>query len=107
MIYIVLILMTMLGASASVFLKKASAKSDLLSVIKSPAIYTGGILYLTAALLNIYVLSKLDYSKVLPLTSVTYVWTMAFSYMFFNERINLKKASGVLLIILGAVLITF
>ncbi|MFR2167688.1 MAG: hypothetical protein ACLS5W_07540 [Coprococcus sp.] len=47
-------------------------------------------MYLVSALLNIYVLRYLDYSVVLPLTSVTYIWTMVISYFILKEKISKK-----------------
>jgi len=64
-------------------------------------------LYLLSAVLNIYVLKYLDYSVVLPLTSITYIWTMVLSYFSLKERITAKKVLGVALIVGGAVLVSF
>ena len=61
--------------------------------------------YLIAALLNIYVLSLMEYSKVLPLTSLTYGWTMLLSYLVFKEKINIQKIVGLLFVIAGAIMI--
>ncbi|MEI3328235.1 MAG: EamA family transporter [Coprococcus sp.] len=66
----------------------------------------GGGLYLISALLNIFVLRYLDYSVVLPLTSITYVWTMIISYLILKESITKRKIAGVALILVGAVLVS-
>ena len=87
--YIVLVIMTLSGAVASLFLKKASASESIIATIKNINLYIGGALYLVSALLNIYVLRYLDYSVVLPLTSVTYIWTMVI--LFYFERENIEK----------------
>ena len=65
----------------------------------------GGVLYLLSALLNIYILKFLDYSVVLPLTSITYIWTLILSYKLLHEKISKKKIIGVAFIVLGAVLV--
>lgn len=104
--YIVLVIMTLSGAVASLFLKKASASESIIATIKNINIYIGGALYLVSALLNIYVLRYLDYSVVLPLTSVTYIWTMVISYFILKEKISKKKIGGVILILVGAVLVS-
>lgn len=83
--YFILVIMTLSGAIASFFLKKASASDNLFSMLKNINLYIGGCLYLVSALLNIDVLRYLDYSVVLPLTSITYVWIMVISYL------NIKK----------------
>lgn len=104
--YILIFIMTVLGAFAGLFLKKSSSASNIKGLILNINLYIGGILYLISAFMNIYVLKFLDYSVVLPLTSITYVWTMIISYLILKENINLKKILGVILIFLGAVLIT-
>lgn len=104
--YIIILIMTFAGAFASLFLKKASSKGSIINMLKDKNIYIGGIIYVTAALLNIYVLKYLDYSTVLPLTAITYIWTMVISYKILKEKITNKKKIGVILIILGAIVIS-
>ena len=104
--YILLLIMTMLGSSASFFLKRASVGTDgLLALIKNKHLYIGGGLYLASAVLNVIVLRQLDYSVVLPLTSITYIWTMIFSFFLLKEKITKEKLIGVTLIGIGALLI--
>lgn len=104
--YIVLVVMTFLGSVASLFLKKASGSQGILAMLKNINLYLGGGLYLLSAVLNIYILRFLDYSVVLPLTSLTYIWTMFLSYMILKEKISAKKIAGVLLILAGAVCVS-
>lgn len=103
--YIVLIVMTIIGSIASLFLKKASNSETIIKLLKNKNIYLGGGLYLTSAILNIYILKYLDYSVVLPLTSITYIWTLIISYKVLKEKISLKKVVGVIFILLGAIII--
>ncbi len=105
--YLILLFMTYLGAQASVFFKKLSGMGRLSvkGMLCSPCLYLGGGLYLLAALLNIYVLSLMEYSKVLPLTSLTYVWTLLLACLVLKERVSMQKVCGVLFIMGGAVLI--
>lgn len=42
---------------------------------------------------------------VLPLTSITYIWTLVISYKFLKEKITFKKIIGIILIIVGAIII--
>lgn len=104
--YLLLVIMTIMGAVAALFLKKASQFSNLKQLIFNINLYIGGILYFLAALLNIYVLRFLDYSIVLPLTSVTYIWTMILAYLIFKEKITIKKIMGLGFILIGVALIT-
>lgn len=104
--FVLLLIMTALGSVASLFLKKASGADDLLSMLKNADLYIGGSLYLVSAVLNIIVLRFLDLSIVLPLTSITYIWTMALSCLILKERITKRKLTGVMLIVIGAICIS-
>ncbi len=103
--YPLLLLMSLLGSVASLFLKKASGFSSIPELVKNKSLYIGAILYIASAVINIIVLAHIDYSVVLPLTSITYVWTVFLSAGFMGERITAKKLVGVTLIFAGAVLV--
>ena len=107
MVFVVsLLVMTLIGATASLFLKKASNSSGLIVLIKNINLYIGICLSGTAALLNVWILRYWDYSVVLPLTSLTYVWTMVLSYIILKEKISKRKIVGVILVLIGAVLVS-
>jgi drug/metabolite transporter (DMT)-like permease len=97
--------MTVLGALASLCLKRASGFKSLKQLLLNFNFYLGGGLYFICALINIYVLKYLDYSTVLPLTSITYIWTIVLSYFVLKEKIGLRKIVGITGIIIGAFLI--
>lgn len=103
--FVIIIFMTMLGAVAALFLKRASTFKSLAELLRNLNFYVGAGLYLICAILNIYTLKYLDYSTVLPLTSMTYIWTMLLSYLVLNEKIGVRKLLGVVGIIFGALLI--
>ncbi|MBR1390138.1 MAG: EamA family transporter [Lachnospiraceae bacterium] len=103
MIYLCIAGMTLMGAVASVFLKKASGSSSLIKLLCNYNLYIGGFLYVASAAINIIVLRYLDYSVVLPLTSFTYIWTMVLANIMLKEKISAKKIVGVMFIIAGAV----
>lgn len=111
--YSFIFIMTIMGAVASLFLKKASGSmkgksviESVLNLLKTPSLYVGGILYLLASVLNIYVLRILDYSSVLPLSAFTYVWTMFLAKCQFGEKLTKRKMAGVFLVVFGAVLVS-
>ena len=101
----ILLVMTLLGSFAGLFLKRASASNGIWAMAKNYNLYLGAGLYLMAALLNVYVLRHLDYSFVLPFTAITYVWTMLVSYFVLKEKITVRKIVGVCLIVGGALVI--
>ena len=104
-IFILLIIMTILGSVASLFLKRASNSDGIKKLIMNYNLYVGGVLYVLAAIINIFVLRFLNYSVVLPLTSMTYIWTMVISYFYLKEAIGLRKIFGVSLIVIGCVFV--
>lgn len=106
-IFSIIIIMTYLGAQASVFLKKASDKKSLKASITSSSLYCGGGLYLICSLMNIWVLKYLEYSKMLPLTSITYIWTLILAYLVFKEKISKRKIIGILAISIGSFLVAW
>lgn len=101
--FVLLLVMTLLGSVASLFLKRASGSEHFIGMLKNINLYIGGFLYLISAVLNILALRVLDYSIVLPLTSITYIWTMIISYLILKEKITKKKVGGVIFIIAGAI----
>ncbi|TEB16165.1 4-amino-4-deoxy-L-arabinose-phosphoundecaprenol flippase subunit ArnE [Pelotomaculum sp. FP] len=106
LVYTQLLLMTILGAFGGFYLKKATGLSSIWLILRSPWFYLGGILYFSSALINIYVLKYLLYSTVLPLTSITYIWSFILSYKFLSEKITRYKWTGIIFIILGAIFIS-
>ena len=94
--------MTLAGAFASLCLKYA-VKPVLWRTFLAIGFYGGGMLYLFAALLNILALRRMDYSVVLPLTSITYIWTLVLAAIFLKEKITKNMVRGIVYIIAGAV----
>ena len=54
---------------------------------------------------NIFILRYMDYSIILPMASLTYIWTMIIAYRLLGESITKRKIFGVIAIIVGAVLL--
>ena len=105
-LFAALMAMTLLGAFGSLYLKKATMVSGtLIGLFKTRQLYLGGFLYAVSILLNIYLLYHLDYSVVLPLTSIAYIWTQIIAHIHLKERITPRQIGGILCIVAGAVLI--
>ncbi len=104
---IVLLVSTFISSLASYFLKKSTGKENKLLILLSPFFYLGGILYVVASGANIYLLQKLPYAIVLPLGSITYVWTMFLSNILLHEKITRRKILGMCIIIVGVVLVAY
>lgn len=97
-----LLLMGLTASAASFFLKKATANGIHISILlRSPFLYMGGGLYVVSSLMNLYLLRMLPYSLVIPLGSLTYIWTLILSWRFLGEQISRQKIFGIILILIG------
>lgn len=104
---ILLIIMTLMAAIASIFLKKASQsiQNGIGMLITDFNLYVGGSLYVISALINIYILHHMEYSIALPMGSITYIWTLVLSTTILKEKITKNKVLGIVCICLGTIVI--
>lgn len=99
---IIVLSMGMFASVASFFLKKSTVKGlSIEHFILNPWFYSGGVLYVLVALLNFYLLKRLPYSTVVPLGSLTYIWTLVISHYLLGESLTKQKVAGILLILAG------
>lgn len=105
-VILALAMMGLFASIASFFLKKSTAGGfNFKKIVCSPYLYFGGSLYVFSTLLNIYLLKKLPYSIIVPLGSLTYIWTLLIAHEFGEETITWRKIIGLLLIIAGVGLV--
>lgn len=103
-VYLLFPVMTLFGSLGAFFFKKGTEKlKGLVSLFLIWEIYVGGFFYVTAALLNIVALKYLPYSIVIPLTSITYIWTLIIARIALGEKITVKKVIGIILILIGSI----
>ena len=107
--YILLIIsFTLLGAVGSYCFKKAVSEVPTVKrIVLHPLLYFGGAFYFLSAILNIIALKYLPYTLVLPMTAITYIWTLIIAKYFLKEKVTKFKLTGIILIIIGVVLISF
>ena len=103
--YIIIIAMTMISAFASYFLKRATAEDKVYKIFLSIYFYLGGFLYVTAVFFNIWLLQILPYAVILPVGSITYIWTMVISKKMLKEQITSRKILGICFIIGGVIFV--
>ncbi|WP_297521149.1 EamA family transporter [uncultured Clostridium sp.] len=102
--YLLFPIMTLFGALGAFYFKKGTdTLTGILSLFTNWKIYVGGFFYVTAAILNIIALKYLPYSVVIPLTSITYVWTLIIARLALGEKITIKKIIGIVLILIGSI----
>jgi drug/metabolite transporter (DMT)-like permease len=92
-------------AFASYFIKRSSGHDSLLALLKNRYLYLGVIFYIAAALFNVAALAKADYSVVLPMTSLAYIWTLLLARFLLGERITPRKIFAIALILFGVILL--
>ena len=98
--------MTLCGSLGALFFKRGAADvTSLRTMVASPKLWLGGCFYLAGAVMNILLLRVYAYSVVYPLTSLTYVWSLALSVVLLHERVSARKLLGVAAICLGAFLL--
>jgi drug/metabolite transporter (DMT)-like permease len=71
----------------------------------NPYVVGGGVIYVIAALLWIYLLSKEELSRIYPLQSLCYVARALAGVFLFRECFTGGKALGLILIVAGAFLL--
>ena len=104
--FLLCIVFTLAGAFGGLCFKKAASEAEsIIKILFKPYLYLGGMFYVIGALLNIVVLKELKYTVVLPMTSITYVWTIIISYFILKEKITVNKIIGICLIVFGAVML--
>jgi drug/metabolite transporter (DMT)-like permease len=101
----IIIIMTLLGSFGGFFFKKSTDGDSILSIIKSKFLYIGGMLYVSSAVLNIIVLKYMPLSVVLPMTAITYIWSMISSRIILKEKITKFKFLGIIFILIGVTFI--
>lgn len=98
--------MTMMGALGGFFFKKCSCGSSLgWQTLRNPFLYVGGGFYVVSALVNIWVLHYMEYSALMPMLGITYIWTLILSCLFLKEKFTLRKLFGIACIVAGAAFI--
>lgn len=101
-------LCTIFGAGAQILIKlgantlvHASLADSLLAAATNVPLLAGYGLYAISTMLLILALRNGELSILYPVIALTYVWVMALSVMIFKESMNVFKAFGVALIVIG------
>ena len=79
---------------------------SIMNIIISPWIIGGGILYVIATGIWLYLLSKLPFSLIYPLQSIAYIIALFVALLIFKEAIPPTRWLGVAVILFGVYLVT-
>lgn len=102
-----------LTAAGGIFLKRLSTQLDhslpltelVIHVAKSSNFWFGGICYVFPILLWTYLLKYMELTKLQPLLSVVYVYTIILSVILLGESPSAMRIFGIAMIIAGVVFI--
>ena len=77
----------------------------IIEALLNPYILGGGIMYVFATVIWLYLLSRTELSKIYPLQSLCYVVGTLAGVLIFKECFTLNKGLGLVFIIIGAFII--
>ncbi|MGM0941828.1 MAG: EamA family transporter [Bacillota bacterium] len=109
--YLLLVLNIMLLVSGQMLWKVGMQQigtmvfGTIIQVIKSPYIIGGGLIYVLATGLWLYILSRMPFSVAYPFQSLAYVLGVVIGYVIFKEVVTPSQWVGAAVIVLGVYLI--
>lgn len=103
----------LITAAGGIFLKRLSTQLDhrlsLVSlatrVIFNPDFWMGGFCYVFPILLWTYLLKEMELTKLQPMLSVVYVYTILLSMSFLGEMPSVMRLFGIALIMMGVIFV--
>jgi small multidrug resistance pump len=107
MIYYLLgIIASLIASFGQIFFKLSGSRNNANWLKKFLNIYfiIGNILFITSALMTIYVMKHLDFSSFYSLTAASYFFITILSRIILKESIDNKKILGNTLIIIGIII---
>jgi drug/metabolite transporter (DMT)-like permease len=113
MAYIVLFFNILLLVSGQLLWKTGMNKMDTakgdtwVSLLWSPHIWSGLVLYGIATVLWLYVLKKLPLSLAYPLQSLAYVIALVAAVFIFHESVPLQRWIGAAIILAGVIVLAW
>ena len=103
---LLMIFSAFLAACSQVFLKKSAEttyKNKLREILNFKVILSYVIL-LTTMILNVIAFRFLPYKIGPVLNSLSYIFVFVLSYLFFKEKITIRKVVGIGLIVFGIII---
>lgn len=103
---IMLVLMaSLIGSIAAVMLKSGANRMGRPWRHWSGRIVAGVVLFLISSVLYVMGLREGSLTVLYPMVSMSYVWILLWSRIFFGEQFNRPKVVGLLLLLVGVVFI--
>jgi len=104
---ILIIFGTFIGALGPILFKKASDKLSFnpFKLIKNYTLILGFLFYGLSMIIYLIAITGGELSVLYPLVSISYIWVSLLSIKYLNEKMNLYKWLGVIMIIFGVSII--
>jgi len=81
--------------------------SHLFEILKSPFFIIGAVIYIFAAIIWLYLLSKYQYHYIYPLMlSLAFIFSLIASHFILHEQISYISLFGILIICIGIIIIS-
>jgi drug/metabolite transporter (DMT)-like permease len=87
------------------YLSEYSLLGNLFRILMNPFVIAGFVVYIIATGFFMFLLSKYDISLVIPISSVSFVFSLIAGAYIFHEQISLMRISGVFVIIAGILMV--
>lgn len=87
------------------YISEQSLLGNLLRTLTNPFVIAGFVAYIIATGFFMFLLSKYDISLVIPISSVSFVFSLIAGAYIFGEQISWLRIAGVLVIITGIMMV--
>ncbi len=84
---------------------EAGIFDNVFRILTNPFVIAGFLVYIVATGFFMFLLSKYDISLVIPISSVSFVFSLAAGAWIFHEQISIMRVTGVLVIITGILMV--
>jgi drug/metabolite transporter (DMT)-like permease len=86
------------------YMPERSIIENFFRIILNGWIFSGFVVYAIATGFFMWLISKYDISLVIPISSVSFIFSLIAGSMIFHEQINFLRITGVVLIMIGIVM---
>ncbi len=87
------------------YVPEQTAVGNVLRILSSPFILAGFASYILATAFFMFLVSKYDISLIVPVSSVSFVFSLAAGFFIFDEPISPTRVVGVFIIIFGILMV--
>jgi len=90
-----------LQKSGGFYIAEQGLVNNVIRILTNEWVFSGFVVYIIATGFFMYLLSKYDISLVIPISSVSFIFSLIAGALIFHEHISALRLVGVLVIITG------